>query len=102
MIIQKYQNLAIEVSVIQNKRSLANSRGEIEKALFLKDSFFSSAPAKVGFFPHFFPLTFIPKDSFHQCMTKSFFYHDFYEKLVFPYGFFWPRACEPSAFVSME
>lgn len=71
------------------------------KLYFLKIDFFQQCPCKVVFF---FPssLTFIPKDSFHQCTTKSFFYLVFCEKLLFPYGFLWPRACEPSVFVSME
>lgn len=65
----------------------------MEISLFLKYSLFNDAPEKVGLLCTF-SLIFIPKESFQQCMTKSFFYLDFCEKLLFPYGFFWPRACE--------
>lgn len=65
----------------------------MEISLSLKDILFSDAPEKESLLCTF-SLIFIPKDSFQQCMTNSFFYPDFCEKLLFPYGFFWPRACE--------
>lgn len=72
------------------------------KLYLLKIVFFQQCPCKVGFVsPSSLLHLFLRTLSINVQLSHSFILF-FVKKLLFPYGFLWPRACEPSVFVSME